>query len=149
MVTDSLKYSEKYNSLHKHFEEAFRILKSLTPDSPSGKIVIEEGNAWVNVSKVSEVKEKDDPIFEAHEKFIDIHCLIKGSEIFGYANLDQLDITEPFDPARDVTFAKGHIIEVKLSDGDFIVTFPEDAHIPNMKKLSEGVSTRAIAKIRV
>ena len=57
-------------------------------------------------------------------------------------------ITE-FDAERDVVFAKGHVNEIKLSDGEFIITYPDDAHLPNMKKLNDSISTRAIAKIRV
>ena len=148
MVTDSIKNRELYAGMHKYFKEALDILASLDENSPAGKIVIDEGNAWVTVSKIGESADKTGKDFEAHRDFIDIHYLAKGSEIFGYAYLGDLEVTEEFDPARDVLFAAGHVNELKLSSGEFIVTFPEDAHLPAMKKLSEGVSTRAIAKIR-
>ena len=77
------------------------------------------------------------------EKYASLH------EHFGYANLDTLSPTTEYFEKDDYLLARGHINTLKLSDGQFIVTFPEDAHIPNMKKLSEGVTVRAIAKIRV
>lgn len=148
MVTDSLKNRDLYSGMHKYFREALDIAAGLNADSPAGKIVIDEGNAWVTVTKIEESADKTGADFEAHRDFIDIHFLISGEEIFGYAYLGDLEATTEFDPARDVIFAKGHVNEIKLSSGEFIITYPDDAHLPNMKKLSGGVTTRAIAKIR-
>ena len=149
MITDNIKNRELYKGVHKYFPEVLEVLASLNANSPAGKTVIDEGNAWVTVSKIGETEDKTGADFEAHGAFIDIHYLASGSEIFGYAYLGDLEPTTEFDAERDVVFAKGHVNEIKLSDGEFIVTFPDDAHLPNMKKLSDGISTRAIAKIRV
>ena len=149
MITDNIKNRALYASSHKYFKEVFEVLASIDESTPAGKTVIDEGNAWVTVSKIGESQDKTGADFEAHGEFIDIHYLAKGSEIFGYAYLGDLERTTEFDPARDVVFAKGHVNEITLADGEFIVTYPDDAHLPNMKKLSDGVSTRAIAKIRV
>ena len=148
MVTDSIKNRALYAGMHKYFAEAFEILASINEDTPTGKIVIDEGNAWVSVSHIESSEDKTGKDFEAHRDFIDIHYLAKGEEIFGYGYLGDLDVTVPFDPARDCLFARGHVNEIKLGNGEFIVTFPEDAHLPAMKKLTEGTTIRAIAKIR-
>lgn len=149
MITDSIKNRALYAGVHKYFAEVFEVLAAIDENTPAGKTVIDEGNAWVTVSKIGDSADKTGADFEAHGAFIDIHYLAQGSEIFGYAYLGDLEPTTEFDAARDVVFAKGHVNEIKLSDGEFIVTFPDDAHLPNMKKISEGVSTRAIAKIRM
>ena len=149
MVTDNIKNRAIYAGMHKYFAEVFEVLASITEDTPAGKTVIDEGNAWVTVSKIGDSADKTGADFEAHGAFIDVHYLACGEEIFGYAYLGDLEPTCEFDEARDVIFAKGHVNEIKLSSGEFIVTYPDDAHLPNMKKLSSGVTTRAIAKIRV
>ena len=149
MVTDNIKNRALYANMHKYFAEALEIMAGITADTPAGKTVIDEGNAWVTVSKIGESADKIGADFEAHGEFIDIHYLASGSEIFGYAYLGDLERTTEFDAERDVVFAKGHVNEIKLSDGEFIITYPDDAHLPNMKKLSDGITTRAIAKIRV
>ena len=148
MVTDSIKNRALYAGMHKYFAEAFEILASIDENTPAGKIVIDEGNAWVQVSHIEESADKTGNDFEAHGAFIDIHYLAKGEEIFGYGYLGDLEITVPFDQSKDCLFAKGHVNEIKLGNGEFIVTFPEDAHLPAMKKLTEGTTIRAIAKIR-
>lgn len=149
MITDNIKNRALYALSHKYFAEALDFLATVNADTPSGKTVIDEGNAWVTVTRIEEGKDKTGADFEAHGEFIDIHYIASGSEIFGYAYLGDLEPTTEFDPARDVIFAKGHVNELKLSTGEFIITYPDDAHLPNMKKLSDGVMTRAIAKIRV
>ena len=148
MVTDSIKNRALYAGMHKYFREALEILASINEDTPTGKIVIDEGNAWVTVTHIESSEDKTGKDFEAHRDFIDIHYLASGEEIFGYGYLGDLEVTVPFDAARDCLFAKGHVNEIKLGNGEFIVTFPEDAHLPAMKKLTEGTTIRAIAKIR-
>lgn len=150
MVTGSLKDYKRYTGLHKHFDKILELLANLTPDSPTGKTVIEEGNAWVSFSKIeSGAKETADPKFEAHRNFIDIHCIIKGEEIFGYADVDDLTVTKEYDPEGDYLLGVGPITPVRLGNREFIITFPEDAHIPQMKKVNDDVTYRALAKIRV
>lgn len=150
MVTGSLNDYKRYTGIHKHFDKILEILASLTPDSPTGQTVIEEGNAWVSFSKIDcGAKDAENPEFEAHRNFIDIHCIIKGEEIFGYANIDDLTITKEYDAEGDYCLASGPIVPVRLADREFIITFPEDAHIPQMKKVNDDVTYRALAKIRV
>ena len=149
MVTDNIKNRALYEGMHKYFPEVLSTLASIDANTPAGKIVIDEDNAWITVSKIEEGKDKTGAELEAHGAFIDIHYLASGSEIFGYAYLGDLERTCEFDAARDVVFAKGYTSEIKLSSGEFIITFPDDAHLPAMKKLSSGTTTRAIAKIRV
>ena len=46
-------------------------------------------------------------------------------------------------------FLDGELNSLFLKKGDFIVTFPQDAHIPAMNKISDDILVRAVAKSTV
>ena len=149
MIVDGINNSKLYLGINKDFEKVFNVLKALNKETPEGKIVIDEGNVWVNVQYFGDKEPSADPKFEEHRKFIDIHYIVCGEEKFGYSNLDRLTVVDPYDEKRDVEFSKGEINTLVLKSGDFLVTYPDDAHIPNMVKLSNGIMVRAVAKIRI
>lgn len=149
MIVDSIANASLYFGVNKDFAKVFEVLKSLDGNTPEGKIVLDDGKVWVNVQYFGDKAPSADPKFEEHRKFIDIHYIVDGAEKFGYSNLDRLTVTVPYSEERDVEFSKGEISEVILKSGDFLVTYPQDAHIPNMVKLTDGKMVRAVAKIRI
>ena len=149
MIVDSINNCGLYEKVNESFAKVFEVLKTLDENSEPGKIVIDEGNVWVNVQKIGERPPVSSMKFEEHRKFIDVHYIVHGKESFGYSNTDRLTVTIPYSDEKDIEFSEGEISKVYLSAGDFCVTYPHDAHIPSMENLSDGVMTRAVAKIRV
>lgn len=146
MITGNIKDCEKYYSVHKDFKTAFEFLKSLSPDDEEGSRTF--GNLKGCVSDVVK-NESDEPsdLFEAHRKFIDIHYVLKGEELFGYANVDALTPTTEYNEEKDYLFLKGDITPLHLHAGEFCIAFPEDAHIPAMECGKDKREKRAIVKI--
>ena len=149
MIIDSLANAGNYYGVHKDFEEVFTFFKGITPDTEPGKYVLREDEVWVNVSKVPAAKAEDKSVFEAHHDFIDIQLIFQGEEIFGYSNVDRLDVKKPYSAEADIEFLEGDIQKFVMKAGDFCVLFPQDAHVPNLRKLNEGGMTRVVAKIKV
>ena len=144
MVTGNIKNCGKYYPLHKHFEAVFEYLKTVKKED--GKYVISEGNAWVNPPVV---RNSTSDIYETHRKFIDIHYILSGSETFGYSDAEKLDVVEEYDEEKEYEFLKGKGNMIKMSEGDFIIVFPEDAHniIVDFDKSKELVTV--VAKVRL
>jgi len=144
MVTGNIKNCERYYSLNKHFKAVFEHLE--TVEKENGKYIISEENAWVNSPVVRDVCSD---IYETHRKFIDIHYVLSGRVIFGCCNPKKLDVTEEYDENTDCEFLKGNGNLVELSEGDFIIVFPEDAHnvIVDFDKSRELVNV--VAKVRI
>ena len=149
MIVDSIGNANLYESINKNFPKVFEILASLDKNATEGKIVIDDGNVWINVQHFGDKAPSADPKFEEHRNFIDIHYIVYGEEKFGYNNLDRLTVTVPYDEKRDVEFSKGDISEIFLKSGDFLITYPQDAHIPNMVKINTDLMVRAVAKIKI
>lgn len=144
MVTGNIKNCEKYYPLNKHFKAVFEYLKTVKKED--GKYIISEGKAWINPPVI---RDKCSDIYETHRNFIDIHYVLSGNVIFGCCNPEKLDVTEEYDENKDSEFLKGNGDLIELSEGDFIIVFPEDAHnvIVDFDKRSELVNV--VAKVRI
>lgn len=149
MIIDSLAHAGIYYGVHKDFKEVFDFLAQITSETESGKYVLREGEVWVNVSRVEDASAEDKSTFEAHRNFLDIHFIFDGEELFGYSNIDRLQVTKPYSAEGDYELLEGDIQKFTLKSGDFCVVYPEDAHIPNLRKTCEGVEVRVIAKIKL
>ena len=149
MILDTIKNIDQYASLHKDFAKVIEFLKALTPNSPAGKTVLDEGNVWVNVFESEGASKDKTPVCEEHRNFIDIQYIVSGSENFGYADISKLTVTTPYNAEKDCEFSDGDFNVFTLNAGDFCILFPQDAHSPAMKKLGDEKLLRAVAKIRI
>lgn len=144
MIKENIKYAKKYYAMNKDFEAVFEILKNLTKNS--GKTIVKDGEVWVNAPAVTQTAVKP---FEAHRKFIDIHYVLSGGEVFGHSDIKKLTVTKKYDNTTDCQFLEGDAKEIVLNEGDFLIAFPEDAHIPSMKSASDKPLIRTVAKIKL
>ena len=99
---------------------------------PCGRNEIDGDNLFVNVAEYT-TKLHEDCKFEAHRSYIDVQCVVSGTERVDSTLVGRLD-AEPFDEAADFHFLAGDTVDtsVVLKAGDYAVYFPEDAHRPGM-----------------
>ena len=144
MVIGNIKHCDKYYPLHKHFKDVFEYLKEVKKED--GKYVISEGNAWVNSPVKRDICSD---IYETHRKFIDIHYVFSGNVIFGCCDASKLEVIEEYDEEKEYEFLKGQGNLIEMSEGDFIIVFPEDAHniVVDFDKSKELVTV--VAKVRI
>ena len=148
MVLDKLTNSEMYNSLNPSFKAVFEKLKTLDPKDGEIEFVIDEGNVFAHTSVVEQASTAKRQ-FEAHKKFIDIHFILQGEEQFVYANLSELTAVTEYDDADDCFMLEGKGSTLTLKAGDFLIAYPEDAHIPTLVKTSSDNIVRGVVKIRI
>ena len=147
MIVDSLNNCALYESVHKDFKAVFEVLKKIAVGEIDEKVVLDEGNVWVNAPSVANII--DAPrVFEAHRDFIDIHYIVSGAETFGYANVDRLETIKEYDAVDDYEVLDGKQEFLTLKAGDFCIVFPQDAHIPVCTKVGEEELVRLVAKVR-
>lgn len=94
-----------------------------------GNHVIEENNFWCEILDLS-TRSANSKNFELHKQFIDVHVLIKGQEIMGFAN-GELTVTDLSMSDNDVYFGTtrdGRYIA--LNEGELAVFYPGEIHKP-------------------
>lgn len=86
---------------------------------------------------------------EAHRQYLDIQYVISGQEVVGWAPLDKLTPTVPFDAEKDVGFYSGEYEYIRIAPGYCYVVFPEDAHLPSRHLETANEYTKIVVKLKV
>lgn len=88
--------------------------------------------------------------YEAHQKYIDIHYIVKGTEGIATADVNTLDVDIPFDGVKDIGFYTGKESgRYYLKKGDFMVCYPNDAHKVGMMLKEPQQIEKIVVKIKV
>jgi YhcH/YjgK/YiaL family protein len=69
--------------------------------------------------------------WEAHRTHIDLQFVLTGEEHIGVVPIGRLT-AEPYDAEKDIMWLTGDGDRVTLRPGDFVLLWPEDAHMPAM-----------------
>lgn len=110
--------------------------------------VLEENDFWCEILDLNSslVSSKN---FEIHKQFIDVHVLIKGQEIMGFAN-GELTVTDLSMSDKDVYFGTAPDGRyVALKEGELAIFYPGEIHKPLCHLEGEAQQIqKAVIKIR-
>lgn len=145
MIIDNLSNAEKYTCLHKDFKLVFDFLKNndLTK-LKCGKHKLRGDEVFFNLQ---EYETKPTQKLEAHKKYIDIQVVAIGEEYMGYTNIDNTSLSENYDNERDVMFLNGNVDKLLATNKNFLIFYPEDAHMPALSVAEPKKVKKAIFKI--
>ena len=131
MIFDSIKNHSLYD-LGPLWDRAFEFIKTLTPELAEGKVILQGDDLFAGVD-CYETKARDVAKLETHQKYVDIQLLLNGRECLEVFPKAGLIVSEPYDAEKDAEFYQvpdNPAANVRLSPGQFVVFFPEDAHMP-------------------
>ena len=111
-----------------------------------GSYEIDGKNIFVNIVEY-DTCEKEDRFWEAHKKYIDIHFMIKGRERIELNFIENLTKKE-YEEEGDFLPLDGESNSyVELCEGDFLICYPEDAHMTSLKVDEKENIKKAIFKV--
>ncbi len=126
MIFDSLKHVDNYKGLGKVYD-ALRFLADTDLDAlPLGRVELNDTDFYIVQEYETEPKE----IAEAHEQFIDIQLIVHGSEVMSVASIDCEKELVSAEPEKDMWKFRCATQPVTVTDGEFMVFFPSDIHMP-------------------
>ena len=131
MVKDLLSLSDRYRSLGPRFAQAFDYAKATDfAAMPDGTYPVGGDVPRVLVQRYT-TKLPHEGRWEAHRTHIDLQFVLSGEEHVGVAPIGRL-VAEPYDAEKDIMWLTGEGDRVTLRPGDFVLLWPEDAHMPAM-----------------
>lgn len=146
MILSSLYDSKRYHSLHPLFRRAFEFYDTTGRFMDDGRHTVDGDNIIMTISEC-DLRCIDEAPLEAHNEYIDIQIVMSGNETYGVA--DRSECKNPkgeYDAKHDIEFYDDTFQnQIKLTDGDFVIFFPEDAHAP---LIGSGKVKKAIFKIK-
>lgn len=145
MIVDNIKNASNYFALSKNFKKALEYILANAENITESIILDDE--VKINFASYKTMPQEECP-FEAHFKYADVHFILEGGEIIGYAQADSLAVTKE-DYDSDYVLLQGSGVNVPLQKGDFMITLPQDAHQPAVFDGKNSHCKKLIAKIKL
>ena len=148
MIKDSINNAETYYKISENLKKGFEWIKNNDlKKMPDGRYEISD-RIYANLQSYLT---KDDAPYEAHRDYIDIQFMVTGEELSGITNYSNCSTTEEYNKEKDIEFLKCKIKEdfCKITEGEFFVFFPHDAHKPAIKTGENMYVKKVIVKVGV
>lgn len=148
MIVDHIRNREKYYFLGEDFKAALDYFATVS-DTPfeEADVIVENSGVLIKVRPLL-TKKLEECFFEAHKKYADIHFVAYGKEKIGYNDVKKLTVTE-YDEENDVMLLSGEGDIITLLPGYFMITLPDDAHMPCVCVDKCEPLGKMIAKIKI
>lgn len=91
----------------------------------------------------------DKTVAEAHKKYIDIQYIVKGREVIAVAPIQTEKKLTDAKEEKDVWHYECETQPVVLSDGDFMVLYPSDLHLPGKAADKPENVLKVVLKVHV
>jgi biofilm protein TabA len=150
MIADVLKNIQLYSTISPGIKTALEYISrtDFSVMEPE-RFELDEGNLFVIIQKY-DTQPKDQVKWECHRNYIDVQYIAEGKELIGFANIDKMKVSVPYNPEKDVEFLSGEGDYVTLSKGSYGIFFPQDAHMPKVApKDIPGKVVKVVIKIKV
>ena len=150
MIIDTFENAARYYMLHPAMELVLDYMENVElSEFKAGRIELSGKDVFVNAMDQCTVSEEES-VWESHERHIDIHYLLEGSELIKYAEEYKMEVEVPYNEEKDVTLFSGQGgIEVNHPKGGFVIFFPEEIH---KAMVADGIPSKVkklVGKIRV
>ncbi len=144
MILDTLDNATRYSGLGERIVAALKYLgENDCTKLPIGKIPIQGEQIYALVQD-NTTKTRDQGVWEAHRKYIDVQFVAAGVEEMGYANIKTLTVKKPYDELVDFALFDGTGSFVTVPAGSFTIFFPEDGHIPGSAVDGQPAAVRKV-----
>lgn len=150
MIVDSIKRFDFYVSHFPELEVArIHLMRSNFDELADGRYDLGTDQAYGLLRKYKTTPLESQQ-FEAHRRYIDIQYVVSGEEYLIYNDIQKLSSVVPYNETDDYELFSGTGTKLRLSAGDFVILFPQDAHIPKIAVSPEGQAVvKATVKLRI
>jgi biofilm protein TabA len=150
MIHDTFDHAGLYDGCCENFHRAVELARKLSPDTPKGKIEIDDEAMYAMVN-IYITKSPEEASFEAHRKYIDVQILLAGRERIDVTQRTDLPVLQSYAEDADAMLyaAPAAFTSVLLEPGQFVVLFPHDAHRPGVSLGAKTEVRKLVVKIRV
>lgn len=149
MIIDKLSNSHLYSSLGERITKALAYLKQTDfSQKELGRYDLDGDNIFALVNEYN-TKDESEGKLEAHKKYTDVQFVVKGSELMGYAPLQNQKVINEYNEQNDITFFEGERSFTKVDEGMFAIFFPTDLHMPGIKVQRSEYVKKVVIKVKV
>lgn len=150
MIFDTVKNMKLYSKIMPELETIQKFVLDFAAGKKENRRYDLDGDKLFVTPSVYFPKEHKGAEYESHIKYADVQVMIKGEEYIGVAPLESCEVTKPFEDGGDIAFYTGEKGSLcRLSEGSFMVFYPQDAHMPCLKAEENKEVTKLVFKVRI
>lgn len=148
MICDHVSNIKNYYGINEDMDAALSSIETTIFDRlETGKHIVKENIAHYNIVQ-THTKDLSECFYEIHRKHIDIHLVLEGVEKMRIAHVNTTRPEEAYDETADFQKVAGTMQEeVILTPGQFVICFPQDAHMTLICQGVPGKLKKVIFKI--
>lgn len=152
MIYDSAKNIAQYSALNADLERVVRAaLDYAGKHFSAGRVAVDGERVYLNLASY-QTHDASSAAAEAHKAYVDVMVMLDGVETVYVQHAEQLkEITQPYNSDTDALLGKlsEQATAVILRPGDFLILFPQDAHMPGCHAHEPSSVKKVIGKIRI
>lgn len=149
MIYDNISNFELYKGLTPDIYEGLKFLKNVDASIANG---VYQLNPRVKaIVSEYETKAENEYGFEAHKKYIDIQCTLKGQERVACLPFERMKEEKPYSEEIDAAFYSGTepALVMTIGEGYFAFFFPQDGHMPQLCINTPTVVKKVVVKVQI
>ena len=149
MIYDKLSNIDLYKGLSTDIYTGLLFLQQAKTNIENGTYLL-SSRVKVIVSEY-ETKRENEYGYEAHKKFIDIQCVLKGEEKVCCLPIEKQKETKPYSEEIDAAFydANTQTQEMIIGNGYFAIFFPQDGHMPQLCVDKPQMVKKVVIKVEI
>lgn len=150
MIFGNLAFTNRYNFLNEKLQKCFSYIYSNDLRTfKNGVYHIDGDDIFVNIVEYTTTT-PENRFWETHKTYIDIHFMLNGTEQIDLNFLQNMTEKQPYSEKEDMLILEGSKnTSVCLTENDFLICFPEDAHCTGVQVNKPKLIKKAIFKIKV
>ena len=148
MIKDNIAKCATYYPIHPYFPQAFEYIRSISQANFSVQRTELPGAELYAMQQQYLTKPRQQGVWEAHRKYIDIQYILEGEELINFAWLNDLKLGEYLEHS-DHQKADGEGSPLFLKAGEFAVFFPQDVHMPGLAVNKSVEVKKIVCKLAV
>ena len=146
MIFDRIENINNYKNLGGVFKGLKFLAETDFTKIPVGKYELDGKNIYYMVQSYE--TKPDKTISEAHEKYIDIQYIVKGEEIIAVAPIQCDKKLTDAKEEKDVWHYECETQPMVLKDGDLMVLYPSDLHLPGKAVNEPKEVLKVVVKVK-
>ncbi|MBR6411407.1 MAG: YhcH/YjgK/YiaL family protein [Clostridia bacterium] len=148
MIKDNIRNRDQYAFLGPDFKAALDYFATLGSEPFEKADIRVPGTDILVKARPMQTKPESECSFEAHRDYADIHFVAYGCERIGYADMSTMKELG-YNAEKDMVSVEGQGDLITLNPGDFMITLPQDAHMPCVCVGAPAPLGKLIAKIKM
>ena len=150
MIKDSIAHIDQYAQLSDRLSRALNYLGSVDAANFQEEMVEISGSEVYAMHQVYTTKPDTGRFYENHKAHIDVQFVLEGTEVIRVTDVKSLSATTEYEEDSDVTlYELSDGTDVKLGNGDFVILFSHDAHVPQLASGSPADVKKIVVKVKV